>query len=884
MKIFYFNSTHWDREWYLPFQHYRFRLVQVLNHLIDTMEADPEYKLFCTDGQSIVLEDYEEVEPERAEKLRNLIKEGRVLAGPWYVQPDELIVSGESLIRNLMMGHRLTAKWGGKPLKYGYGNDIFGHIAQMPQIYGGFDISGSALSRGTGNTDFNHFVWKAPDGTEVMATVGPYDYLRWKMAGKPQEQWPAYFKDFIDTAISRSDAPVVYMSCTADHCYAEARTPQMHKMVREMYPDAELVDASLEEMAEELKQYKDILPVIEGELIRVSEKLDYEVPAWNLNTITSCYSSYYTLKYMNDVCQNRLEKQIEPMIALSNLKGNAINNQYVKIAYRHLIQNHPHDSICGCSLDQVHKDMEYRFDQTIEICDRLRNRFLEYGEDVFENYDDAQEYLLMLYNFQAYDREGYIKADIAFRGNYPKKQNGYYHQPFNNFKILDEKGEEVPYQLLSIHPGVMRRIHNQYAQYQGLCDKFDIYTVALKASIPAMGHTALKVVPVGEKVAYRERMACGTNWAENEFVRLTVESDGRLTVLDKRIGKEYKGLNEFIDNAEYGDGWVHKSPLDDYIVSGIGSKTTISLIHSGLAQTTFRIEKEILLPEKLEDDKLWRSDEKKPLKISYTVTLKQESPVVYVQMEVDNTIKDHRLRLLFPTYTEGDTSFSGQAFCRVERPIGSNLDTLTWKEPDRVEKSINGIIGKQDKQGRGLAFVAANGIHEGGCYADEAATLGVTLYRCFNRVLFNPGSTRPQLQQKLQFAYAIVPMAGGTSYADLLQLQNEVADVDLFHSKYVTAGTPAEKTTSLLKIANKEIAMSIFKTAEEKDGFVLRVFNTTDKEAETKVALNFEVQEVFTANMNEELREKLPLQKTDTGAEITLQFRPWEIRTIKIKV
>ena len=155
MKIYYFNSTHWDREWYLPFQSFRYELVETLNHLVKTMEQHPEFKLFCLDGQTVVLEDYADIEPHNAKRLRKLIEQGRVVVGPWYTMPDEYSVSGESLIRNLSVGMKLAEKWGGKPLMYGYINDIFGHIAQLPQILNGFGINGAYISRGLGDTDFN---------------------------------------------------------------------------------------------------------------------------------------------------------------------------------------------------------------------------------------------------------------------------------------------------------------------------------------------------------------------------------------------------------------------------------------------------------------------------------------------------------------------------------------------------------------------------------------------------------------------------------------------------------------------------------------------------------------------------------------------------------
>src|SRR6478609_7122771 len=143
------SHTHWDREWYLTHEQFRFRLVALIDRLLDLLDSDPSYKYFHLDGQTIVLEDYLEIRPEQETRLRAQIAAGRILIGPWYDMPDEFLVSGESLIRNLMRGHRISREFGVDPWKNGYICDIFGHIAQMPQIFNGFGIRHAVLGRGT---------------------------------------------------------------------------------------------------------------------------------------------------------------------------------------------------------------------------------------------------------------------------------------------------------------------------------------------------------------------------------------------------------------------------------------------------------------------------------------------------------------------------------------------------------------------------------------------------------------------------------------------------------------------------------------------------------------------------------------------------------------
>ncbi|HZC78576.1 MAG TPA: hypothetical protein VE258_12570, partial [Ktedonobacterales bacterium] len=160
--------THWDREWYLTFQQFRMRLVHAVDKLLEVLEKDPAYAFFMLDGQTIVLDDYLEVRPENMERLQALARQGRILVGPWYLQPDEFLVGGESLIRNLQVGFRMGQAYGGV-MPIGYVPDTFGHIAQLPQILRGFGLDNAVYWRGVPpEITMSPFRWAAPDGTEVL--------------------------------------------------------------------------------------------------------------------------------------------------------------------------------------------------------------------------------------------------------------------------------------------------------------------------------------------------------------------------------------------------------------------------------------------------------------------------------------------------------------------------------------------------------------------------------------------------------------------------------------------------------------------------------------------------------------------------------------------
>ena len=168
--------THWDREWYLPQEVFRQRLVRLLDRLQDLLEADPSYQSFHLDGQTIPLLDYEQIRG-RSERLRRLIREGRIRIGPWYVLPDEFLVGGEALIRNLERGFLVAAEFGAEPVRLGYLPDMFGHVAHAPQLLRGFGLERAVVWRGvTPDVSGQTFVWESPDGSRVDTVFLPIGY------------------------------------------------------------------------------------------------------------------------------------------------------------------------------------------------------------------------------------------------------------------------------------------------------------------------------------------------------------------------------------------------------------------------------------------------------------------------------------------------------------------------------------------------------------------------------------------------------------------------------------------------------------------------------------------------------------------------------------
>src|SRR4051795_2607157 len=161
--------THWDREWYSPFQTFRVRLVRLLDELLPLLEQDLSYARFLLDGQTAVLDDYLEVRPEAAATLGRLAASQRLSIGPWMILMDEYMVSGETIVRDLQMGIHRATEFGG-PMEVGYLPDMFGHVAQMPQILRAAGLEHAVVWRGVpSEVTQTAFWWEAPDGSRVRA-------------------------------------------------------------------------------------------------------------------------------------------------------------------------------------------------------------------------------------------------------------------------------------------------------------------------------------------------------------------------------------------------------------------------------------------------------------------------------------------------------------------------------------------------------------------------------------------------------------------------------------------------------------------------------------------------------------------------------------------
>lgn len=878
MKIYLFSATHWDREWYQPFQAFRMRLVGMMDRMLEVLETDKDFGVFHMDGQTIVLEDYLEIRPENKERVEALIKSGKLVVGPWYVMPDELLLSGESYIKNLQKGFKISRQFGAEPMKFGYLCDMFGHNAQMPQILKEMGVENALVGRGTNNhTTPMHFVWDSPSGDGVttfkledtsgygvvhLRGVRPLlgsEYSAQLKVERPllnqdvdPEKVKENLKKYIDTELERANAPALLLMDGDDHQDCRKDTAVFVEMLRELYPDAEIIHSDVAEFCEYINSLSQELPHREGELIEPTKIVtDYS------NLLTNCLSSRYPIKKKNDYMQTRLEKVIEPLYALGKINE---PYRYIDIANTYLLKNHAHDTICGCSIDVVHRDMMTRFEQSEAICDQLFNEYW----DSRRKDEKTDNIAIEILNPLPYDDERTVEAEIWFPVNWKTKYGEYFgYEQRHSFKLYDEEGNEIPYGISAVKKNSTRRYHN--AKF----DVFDVYTVSFKAKLKAMKPNRFIVKPCTEYQRYMDCMIADERSAENEYIAISFDANGHMTLNDKVNNKTYTGLLETVDDCEIGDGWNHGDTINDFKVTN--TLESIVLKEKSYSRTVFEITQKLSVPDRILNTNhgFLRDNHKTDLYVIHTVILGRNEKWVEVKTKVINNVKDHRLRVKFSTKLDTDTYFANQPFCFVEREHGIDISTQNWKEKSIQEKQTAGIVCVRDSKA-GISFISDFGIHE--CAVTKENDIYITLMRCFSRVHLHDGMPDGQIQGEHEYRYLLMPVSDETSLAELQRRQDFLQTDGLVSN---VMATEYEKEASPIKVSGENI---VYSTLISGEGFnEIRIYNASDSADIAKIEFSSNVKKAELVNLDGEVKQELGIENNS----ISLEIGKWKLATIR---
>lgn len=403
------SHTHWDREWYRTAGEFRQLLVSLIDELLDEPGTTP----FLLDGQAILLDDYLSVRPERAAELQVAFRDGRLEAGPWYVLADELIPSAEALVRNLLAGHHALRAIGATAPPVLYSPDSFGHPSALPELACGFGLTVAIVWRGYGGKRWpsgDAVRWRSPSGRETLLFHLPPDGYEFgaSLASEPgaaHERW----RHMHSVLAPRARLGRLLIMNGADHHARQRDLPEALRLLAEAANPHRVLACGLTHFAEGMTRRgaARTLPSVVGEL---RDSYGY---AWTLGGTMATRAQQ---KRRNAKLERLLIRDVEPWVAYEAHRRVTSSPSLLDATWRQLLACHPHDSLCGCSSDEVAAEVEARFASVERDARFLRDRtipvLLGHNADLARAHEAEWQTAVVLRNRAARARSGVAAIEL----------------------------------------------------------------------------------------------------------------------------------------------------------------------------------------------------------------------------------------------------------------------------------------------------------------------------------------------------------------------------------------------------------------------------------------------------------------------------------------
>src|SRR3989441_725074 len=567
--------THWDREWYLPRAAFQARLLPALDDLIERLQTDAAYRSFLLDGQTVLVADYLNARPERKADLQTLVKTGRLQVGPWYVLADELIPSGEALVRNLLLGAADAEQLGGR-LDVLYSPDAFGHPAAWPMLAREFGIRYGVVWRGLGGEpgqERDLYRWRGPDGRDVLAWHLPpagYEVGAALPAGADRlaEAWAA----IRPVLVERATAKHIPVFLGADHHAAHPAVSRLRDLLAELEPGSAFRVSRLDEFLQLVGEGVKPSP-LDGEL-----RWSYRY-AWTLQGV---HATRAPLKRRATAAELCLERLAEPLAALARRAGGRDRRPLLELAWRTLVRCQFHDAIAGCTSDDVARAVEARLTSVKALARAVvRGSLLElvhHDPDVAREHVTDTEPALVLWNPAARLRGGVAVADITlFRRDVPvgppsgapRVAHPPPEQGSRPFGLAGPDGRLIAVQVLDRRVGQERLDAARHYPDQ---DEVDWVRVALRP--PAVAGLGVLCAGLTSGASRPERGAEGARVKGrslvNHWIEVVLEPSGALALHDRRTGERFFDVLRLEDGGDAGDTYTYCPPSRDRVVRAAG--------------------------------------------------------------------------------------------------------------------------------------------------------------------------------------------------------------------------------------------------------------------------------------------------------------------------
>ena len=907
--------THWDREWYEPFQTFRLRLVDLVDQLLERMEADGRLR-FTLDGQCATVDDYLEVRPEAEPLIRRLVAEGRLAIGPWQILMDEFLVSGETMVRNLELGWTRATDLGGA-MRVGYLPDMFGHVAQMPQLLRRAGIERAVVWRGVpAAIDRNTFTWTSPDGSAVEAEYLVGGYGNGAYLFDVPDRLKAKLADHVDANEAFYGRQSILAMYGTDHAVP---SPRLADLVDAVNADDSPVVVRMETLAEYAARADAGAPGA-AERPRWTGELRSGARANMLMNVTS---ARIDVKIACGHAERLLERYAEPLTALH---GAAWPGRQLELAWRRVVDNSAHDSICGCSHDEVVAQVLTRFAEADQIGRGVLSRTLGQIASRLPTGSWAAV------NASPTAREGFVEFDVAVPPEWesvvlrsgdrrlPSQESGRADPVVADLKL---HGSEIPElfrrrrhgrelfgrQINAVdidpdEPGgtpTVRLYADDIAdppeldveellgrvEAAVLARPDDAWRLIVRAAerrrilarvtMPALGWAAVEVVAGGtgdgrtaEPIA--DAVVAGERRLANGLVTVEVDDDGTFRLTGGGVTLEAVG--RIVDGGDLGDSYNYGPPSPDVLVERPAA-VEVTAGPSGPLRGQLRIRRRFDWPAAIGPRERVRTPETIPTDVFTTLELRAGEPFVRVEVTFENRSRDHRVRFHVPLPGPATGSSAEGQYAVVERGLeveGGHGEVPLATFPARGFVQTEGVSALLDHI---VEYEVVDG-----------RELALTLLRSFGWISRNANPYREdpagpevpvpdaQLIGERSIRFALMPHAG--SWADA----GVVAEAERYqHAALVVRGTgPASDASPEgggLAIDGEGVVLTALRRRGE--WLELRVV------AETASATEAVVRGSFDEARDADLLGRPMGALASAPGLLRLPLGPWEIRTIHLR-
>ena len=844
-KVHVVPHSHWDREWYFTTSRSKIYLMKDFKDVLDTLEKDDEFKYFMIDAQASLLDDYLKWMPEDEERIRELVQKKKLVIGPWYTQTDQLVISGESIVRNLYYGISRCKDFG-EHMKVGYVPDSFGQSAQMPQIYRGFGIDSSLFWRGVSDdmVDKTEFMWKGSDGSKVLAVQIPFGYYYGGNIPENEEDLKVYLEEQIGKLKAKASTNNVYFPNGFDQAPIRTNLPEILKKANKIDSENEYEISTIENYIAAVRNERKDFKELEGEFVNGK----------HMRIHKSIFSSRADLKIMNNKLENYIVNVLEPLLSVSYSLGNEYPHNVIKDIWKLMFENAAHDSIGACNSDTTNEDVYTRYKQARDLSINLLDLHMRLISTKIKNNDE--EITLTLFNGFPNNRNEVVEFEA-----YIPKEDFIIKDKCGNIidYVIKEKEDITDYvltQTIRLNPS--KKIYIPDTVYRA--------KIALKANnIPAMGYTQL-VLELNKKNSCKIRKCTDNSEIENKYYRIIANENGSVDILDKSSNKLYKNQAVIEDNGDDGDSYNYSPPRKDVYISSLDSKSDVEIFKSEV-QEELILKYSMTIPESLEERAEGKVSVDMPVEMK--IILNKDENIIRFKVNIKNDkALSHRARVLFNTDIASKFSIADQQFGIIQRPTVLKEDIELWEKNKELwqEKPITieamqSFVTLEDGT-RGVAVIT-DCVREYQIVGENFDTIAMTLFRTFGymgreNLLYRPGRASgekiiatpdAQLIGELNFDFGLYiyneefDNANVASSAKKFLTPVQVYEyADFLNGRLIFAFRDEKKIYeneySLMNLENENFTVSAVKKEEKGKGFVVRIFNGM-KNSDTKGEIKF---------------------------------------------